>query len=453
MPEPIEAHPTLESAAHEAAASPAPGAPPFEDAPQEVAVPEENPAPQERGSPALEVILSALAACVCTLINRFIGLVAPLPPEASLWRHGLALAYLGALLLALLQMTRAAARLPNSTPALALVGCLLGAPMGVLLLVQRMEVLPPTWLLLTANNFFLPIGAALLGAAVGRIVRHPNTLLAAAGFSIFFDIVVVTMGTVAALTQAQSNIIAAVSVGAGPSVPMAKSYPILSGVTIGPADVLFLALFLSSVWMLRLSWRATAGWMYGLLLLALVVVESGILPSWLPGIPALVPMGVAVLVANWRHRAFTAQEKRDLVIGTAFALACAAAIVVISRRAVSATPQPIGIRILRVPTGEHALVIAVLPNSRADRAGVKPRDIVLRLNRKPIKGMPQEEFEEYNRVLREGGEKGIRLLLQSPGEGNRELVFAPPGGKDSAGPPSKAPSSEPSAPPGEQSGE
>lgn len=446
MPEPIEAHPTLESAAHKEPASSAPGAPPFEDALHEVTVPEENTAPQKRGSPALEVILWALAACVCTLINRFIGLVVPLPPATSLGGHGLALVYLGALLFALLQMTRSAARLPNSTPALVLVGFLLGAPMAVLLLVQRMEVVPPRWLMLTANNLFLPMGAALVGAAVGRIVRHPNTLLAAAGFSIFFDIVVVTMGTVAALTQAQSNIIAAVSVGAGPSVPMAKSYPILSGVTIGPADVLFLALFLSSVWMLRLSWRATAGWMYGLLLLALAVVDSGTLPDWLPGIPALVPMGVAVLVANWRHRAFTAQEKRDLIIGTAFALACAAAIVVISRRAVSATPQPIGVQIQRVPTGEHALVVGVLPNSRADRAGVKPGDIVLRLNRKPIKGMPQEEFDA---ALRDGRTKGVTMLLQSPGEGNREFAFAPPGGKDSAGPPS----SESSAPPGEPSGE
>ena len=75
-----------------------------------------------------------------------------------------------------------------------------------------------------------------------------------------------------------------------------------------PDDIAHMALFFASVWMLRLSWRATAAWMYGLLMTALIVVELQLLPEWLPGIPALVPMGVAILVANWRHRAFTAQE-------------------------------------------------------------------------------------------------------------------------------------------------
>jgi len=55
--------------------------------------------------------------------------------------------------------------------------------------------------------------------------------------------------------------------------------------------------------------------MFGLLALALVFVELRGLP-----IPALAPMGVAVLLANLRHAAFTRQEKRDLAIGATFAV-------------------------------------------------------------------------------------------------------------------------------------
>jgi hypothetical protein len=44
-------------------------------------------------------------------------------------------------------------------------------------------------------------------------------------------------------------------------------------------------------------------------------------------IPALAPMGVAVLLANARHGAFTRKEKRDLAIGATFAVFLAALLV------------------------------------------------------------------------------------------------------------------------------
>ncbi|MES2460401.1 MAG: hypothetical protein V4671_07445, partial [Armatimonadota bacterium] len=165
--------------------------------------------------PVLALLLWAAAACLLTLINRFAGHFVPIPLFGSLAGHFLAVPYLLLLLLTLLKMGRAAARLPFSAPFLLVAGVLLAAPVGVTLLLQNMKIFPPPWLFLTANNLFLPLAAALVGAGVGRVIKHPNTLLAAAGFSIFFDIVVVTMGTVAVLMKSNSNLIAAVSVGAG----------------------------------------------------------------------------------------------------------------------------------------------------------------------------------------------------------------------------------------------
>jgi len=83
------------------------------------------------------------------------------------------------------------------------------------LFLGRLQVPPPLWLAATANGLFLPAAAALAGAAIGRVIRHPNTLLAGAGFAVFFDIVVVTMGTVAVLLQKSPHVIASASVGGG----------------------------------------------------------------------------------------------------------------------------------------------------------------------------------------------------------------------------------------------
>lgn len=388
--------------------------------------------PGESVPPALQLATFALLACVLTLVNRFLGAVVPLDKFPVWGQHLVASLYFAGLLYSLMRMTRAAALLPVTTPPLIIAGLSLAAPMGTVLLLQYLNVSPPTWLILTANNLFLPVGVALLGTAVGRIIRHPNTLLAAAGFAIFFDIVIVTMGTVAALTATGSQLISMVSVGVGSTLPQAahKTWTVISGVTIGPADVLFLSVFFASIFLLRLESTASFRWMFALLFVALLEVEWVGFP-----LPALAPMGVAVIIANARHAAFTKQERRDLLIGTAFALLCATFIVYKAQdyarqeRARAATEQKkqIGFRISFIPMSKAYVINLVLPDSRAAKAGLRSGDVVRAINGVAIETLARDS-QKYAKTLRDAARNGITLSIKSGDRpAPRDITFPPVG--------------------------
>jgi len=384
-------------------------------------------------SDAAELVAWVCAACLLTLVNRFLGYVVPIPAFGSAGGHLLALLYLAGLLLALLHTARSAARLPQTTPFLLTMGILLAVPMGIVLLLQHYRVFPPFWLSLTANNLFLPAAAALAGAGIGRVIKHPNTLLAGAGFAIFFDIVVVTMGTVAQLMKANSGLIAAVSVGAGasavgggPSMPSRLPDPI-SGVTIGPADVLFLAFFQSAVYQLRLSPRATFAWMFTLLFTALVIVELFGLP-----VPALAPMGIAVLIANARHSAFTPTERRDLLIGGVFAVFCASLIIFGSHRLIKSTPSlspfaALGITEINPLGPNTSLFVGKVENgSSAYKAGVRQGDEVILIGDIPTKRVRPSDAAELEEKLEKAPEDGLKLRIRHKDEAEVHDITVPP---------------------------
>jgi hypothetical protein len=395
-------------------------------------VPKQRDVPAEPVPAVLQLATFALLACILTLVNRFVGMFVPLEKLPVFGQHVVASLYFAALLYSLMRMTRAAALLNATAPTLLITGLALAAPMGTVLLLQQQGVMPPAWLILTANNLFLPVGVALIGTVVGRIIKHPNTLLAAAGFAIFFDIVIVTMGTVAALTATGSQIISMVSVGAGTTLPQAahKTWSIITGVTIGPADVLFLSVFFASIFLLRLEDKASFRWMFGLLLAALLEVEWVGLP-----VPALAPMGIAVLVANAKHAAFTEREKHDLKIGAAFAFACAAFIVwraqayaqtEMAKRAAEQKKQ-IGFQLTYIPASKAFALARVLPDSRAEKAGLRPGDVVRKINGIAIETLVKDA-KKYQETLQGAAKNGITLTIKSGDRpAPRDVTFPPAG--------------------------
>lgn len=388
-----------------------------------------SPAPRP-ASALLALGGGVLVAFFLTLLNRYAGLWVTLPPARSIAGHLVSLAYLFPLLLALLSAAGGAARLPQSLGFLSLVGILLGAPMGVVyLLTEKFRVGVPPLLFLTANNLFLPLGVMLLGAALGRkIIRHPNTLLALAGIVIFFDIVMVTMGTVAQAMQANSKIISLVSVGGGAALPpstpfLTKPISLLSGVTIGPADILLPALFFAAIIQfprLNPEWKIplarTFWWTFGLLALALVLVETTGLP-----VPAWVPMGIALLVANARYAAFTKQEKRDLWIGAVFALFCAGLIILGARKFFASQPKAATERAPKwgwvlgiVPETRERVVLRLMNDYPIIEAGVRPGDVIESLNGTPT---PQLQTQEaLFKVLDAAEREGLTIRLRRLGE-------------------------------------
>ena len=410
-------------------------------------------------APLPALLLWAMLAYILSLFNLLWGNFLPLPPFGSFFRNTFCVLYLGGLLLVLMQTARQAASMvlgavsdPSPPRArarfasLLIIGFLLSLPTlltvigGVLKSTNPLVVfLPrlirslPEFAQMVLTIFAASAGLSLLGACVGRVFKHPNTLLAGAGFACFFDIVVVTMGTVAqVMKQNSGSLIATASIGAGsqgapPPFPGMVSHgpaivPPLCSVTIGPADVLFLALFLGAVIELRLGKRATFAWMFGLLWAALILVQTTGLP-----IPALAPMGIAVLIANVRYAAFAREEKFALLYGGVFALICAGFIIWGSQKLIKPDPPKFGFVYGSIARdgGGPSVVQGVVRGSAADKGGLRPGDILLTVNGKPVPGLSREAWEAERGRARETGK--LILTVKSMNEKKpKTVILIPP---------------------------
>jgi hypothetical protein len=221
-------------------------------------------------------------------------------------------------------------RLPDATPAwiLAVAGILaaaggIGLPIVAICALLRFRWSPLRAIVAAAAGLGLWLGLAaaggmgggpVLGGAlqdVGKIlaavgvglalaagIKEPNILLPAGAFAAFADFVVVTIGTVgkAMSTSRGQELIQKVSA----KVPTV--HPSIPALTIGPADFLFLGIFLACAARFEMGLRRTA-W-----ILAVVLAASLLLVPVVKAVPALAPMGIAFVAANWRHFRLTRQE-------------------------------------------------------------------------------------------------------------------------------------------------
>ncbi|MGV3723249.1 MAG: hypothetical protein ACO1SX_20305 [Actinomycetota bacterium] len=176
-----------------------------------------------------------------------------------------------------------------------------------------------------AGGWFAPLGGMLqdlgkvlaaggVGAALGRLIREPNILAPAGVFAAFADFVVVNFGTVhrALQTEKGQAMVAAVSA----KVP--AIHPRLTTLTIGPADFLFLGLFLMCAARFQMGLRKSAVLVAVVLAASLVAVQADVFQA----VPALAPMSLAFVIANWRRFRLSRQEvvSTFVVIGLAGAL-------------------------------------------------------------------------------------------------------------------------------------
>jgi hypothetical protein len=136
------------------------------------------------------------------------------------------------------------------------------------------------------------LAAGGVGIGLAAALREPNILLPAGVFAAFADFVVVSFGTVKHALSTPKGQALVQSVSA--KVP--SMHPALgTGVTIGPADFLFLGIFLGC------AHRFDMGLARNARLLTIALALTLLLTAVIPAIPALAPMSITFVAANWRQ--------------------------------------------------------------------------------------------------------------------------------------------------------
>jgi hypothetical protein len=159
------------------------------------------------------------------------------------------------------------------------------------------------------------LGKVLAAGGVGLVfatpIREPNILVPAGAFAAFADFVVVNFGTVhhALKSSKGQAVIEAVSA----KVP--AIHPRLVTLTIGPADFLFLGIFLACAARFGMGLRRNAVLLAVVLAVSLMLIQANVVGA----LPALAPMSIAFVAANWRRFRLTREEIISTVVVIVFA--------------------------------------------------------------------------------------------------------------------------------------
>ncbi len=171
----------------------------------------------------------------------------------------------------------------------------------------------PPFLIPFGQSLAVALGCTFLGILLSRIIREPNVLLPVALVAMPIDYLgaMTAIGFTTHIVAKHPDFVKHVSVQV-PGVGSATQHGGLAPIGfIGPGDVLFVAFFFAVVLLLDMNVRGTFWWIYGLLTATMVFVLS----PWGFNVGALVPMGLAVLLANYRYF----KLKREEVFATFYA--------------------------------------------------------------------------------------------------------------------------------------
>ena len=147
----------------------------------------------------------------------------------------------------------------------------------------------------------LMLFAAFLGCGFSYIVREPNILLPVAMFAAVVDLWNVSIGPLGQVIKTKPDMVAAVA------VQMPTPVPGIPGTMIGMGDFVFLALYFSVLYRFAMNVRGTFWLGYALLTASMLfVLSSGVLP-------ALIPVALAVIIANRRLFKLSRDEKLAIV--------------------------------------------------------------------------------------------------------------------------------------------
>jgi len=154
--------------------------------------------------------------------------------------------------------------------------------------------------------------ALCFGRLLSRLIREANLLLPILVVIAVVDLWGVYFGPVAQAVEHRPGLVETMSARLptfGPAAPGQPAMPVVS--TVGIGDFVFLAVLLACVQRFHLNLRGTLGWVFVLIWLPLIAV-----PVFGVRLPGLLFIGLAGVVANFRHFRFTREEKTALLYGS-----------------------------------------------------------------------------------------------------------------------------------------
>ena len=149
-----------------------------------------------------------------------------------------------------------------------------------------------------------------LGVLVATLLKDKNLIIPVSLFLAAYDVflVLTPMGITKKIMQAAPEVLPAIGYKI-PSIGNVAPYAI-----IGPADFLFMGMFFVSIYRFKMKSKETLLWLIPAILVYLL------LSMFVKALPLLVPIGLTVLIVNWKEFNMN-KEERNSTIGLFVVLA------------------------------------------------------------------------------------------------------------------------------------
>lgn len=197
----------------------------------------------------------------------------------------------------------------------------LAIQIGLMVAATYIAVPPPVaGVLVAVAQAALPCWCVGLGALLATRIKEKNIILPIAIFLAAYDFFLVL--TPSGFTQKLLKVAQPAFTKVAGQVPVASAAPTgglaRAGVFIGMADFVFLAMFFIALFRFRMRTRATLYAVIPALVAYLLIVQlfgdQQVFGFSLSALPALVPIGLAVLIVNWREFELNKEEKMTTMV-------------------------------------------------------------------------------------------------------------------------------------------
>lgn len=161
----------------------------------------------------------------------------------------------------------------------------------------------------------LPMWCVGLGALLATLIKDKNIIVPIAIFLGFLDMFLVfsPLGVTRVLIGHFPGLLPAIAVQVPRAAHVVAKAKVSPGSLAGPADFLFLAMFLIAIFRFNMRGRLTV-----LIVIPTLIAYMFLVTVLNFSLPALVPIGTVVLIVNWKEFKLTKDEKVS-TIGVAIA--------------------------------------------------------------------------------------------------------------------------------------